>query len=132
MDERILRILKEVAYGEVETDDMGSQCLYCNGDEIYDWHNPRIDKVAHEPTCPIILARDVLREMGTPLKVYDLRWEYIPGASKHMSVEEQNNLPHGTVYQLIGGYSEEEIRAKLPDGEEYNRYNVQLTFVKNL
>lgn len=132
MDERIVKILREMAYGEVQQDDCGCTCHYCNGDEIYDWHSILIDHIAHESTCPIILARDVLRERGTPLKVYNVTWEYIPGYSKHMSVKVLNSKPRGTVNQLVGGYSEEEIRAKLPEGKEYNRYNVQLTFVKCL
>lgn len=116
LDERIITILKEVAYGEVQTDDMGNECLYCNGDEIYDWHNIRIDKVEHKPDCPIMLARDILREMGTPLQVYNVTYE----ASGR------------TVNLIAGGYSEEEAKAKFPEGEEHNRYSVQLTYMKDL
>lgn len=132
IDERIINVLKEMAYGEVQHNDSGCECHYCNGNEIYDWHNIIIDHIEHETTCPIILARDVLREMGTPLKVYNVSWEYIPGANKHMSVKALNSKPRGKINQIVGGYSEEEAKAKLPEGKEYNRYNVQLTYVKSL
>lgn len=132
IDDRMLKVLKEMAYGEVQQDDCGCNCHYCNGPERYDWHNILIDRIEHEPTCPIILARDVLREMNTPLKVYNVSWEYIPSANKHMSMKVLNSKPRGTCNQIVGGYNEEEVRAKLPEGKEHNRYNVQLTYMKDL
>lgn len=132
MDERIIMVLKAIAYGDVQQDDCGCNCHYCNGDEIYDWHNIIIDHIAHEPTCPIMLARDILREQGTPLKVYNVSWEYILGASKHMSVKALNSRPRETRKQIIGGYNEQEARAKSPEGKEYNRYNVRLEYIKDL
>lgn len=132
MDERVIKVLKEMAYGEVQHNDSGCECHYCNGNEVYDWHNIIIDHIEHEPTCPIILARNVLRDMGTPLKVYNVSWEYIPGYRKHLSMKALNNMPRGTVNQIIGGYSEEEARAQFSEGREYNRYNVRLEYVKDL
>jgi|SRR5579885_2090184 len=63
MDERIITILKAIAYGETAADMYGdSYCLYCSNAE-------------HEPTCPVSLARAALKEQGTPLLEYRIDFE---------------------------------------------------------
>lgn len=73
MDERILAILKTLAYGETGSNDIGdSLCLYCN----YNPYAPSDDESGlHEPTCPVRVARAVLKEQGTPLLLYRIDYE---------------------------------------------------------
>lgn len=74
-EETITTILLAVAQGEVPCFEMGYECLYCHAEggkpreyaiKVGDY----VERVKHSPNCPIVLARQILREQGTPLNIY--------------------------------------------------------------
>ena len=116
MDERILTILKEVARGETCCDDMASSCLYCSGDENYS--SERIEDINHKPECPIMLARAILREMGTPLCLYKVTHDRVLGKE-----------PPYPIDNLRMGYTVDEIRLLYQHGSVRN---VRIEYVKDM
>jgi len=70
MDERILAILKAVANVDYATagDNDDPYCLFCASDTPSG--NPKDVDDPHESACPVVLARRILAEQGTPLKVW--------------------------------------------------------------
>jgi len=73
MDERLITILKAVAYGETVSDEDGdSLCLYCGFNSHLDSNG---ENGLHEPACPVWLARAILKEQGMPLSLYRIEYE---------------------------------------------------------
>lgn len=116
MDERILTILKEVARGETCCYDMGSECLYCSGDENY--ASDRIESIHHKPDCPILLARALLREMGMPLCLYKVTYDRVLGKE-----------PPYPIDNLRMGYTVDEIRQWF---QHESMGNVRIAWVKDM
>lgn len=70
MNEQLIQqVVLAMARGLLSSDDFGRRCLYCSyRDEYYE------EKIAHDEECPILLARRILREQGTPLYRYTIEW----------------------------------------------------------
>lgn len=125
MDERILTILKAVAYGELCSDDGDNYCPY-DGCEAW---NPsgKYDNPLHDATCIVTLARQVLSEMGMPLLLYRIDSEY-------RGVRPQEWQVASPSYQLA--FNEQEIRDRWPEdadlthlGHHLLRRNVQVSVI---
>jgi hypothetical protein len=92
MDERTLAVLVAMAKGYLPADDFGSQCAYCYVSE-WDCHPKLPDTfeyidadLQHKPDCPINVARILLKERGTPVNVYKMRYEYSGNPKKKNAV----------------------------------------------
>lgn len=121
MDERIITILKEVAQEHTEDyDGMWLACVFCNGDA--DYSNPRVDDIIHAANCPTMLARAILREMGTPLHVYQITY------SKY-SVLSPHSPTHTSSDNFRTGFTEDDVRKLYQDKD---LHDVQITYVKDL
>ena len=68
-DQRILSILQAVSYGEEDTSEDG--CIHCLSKD----ENIPAMHIAHKPSCPVTLARTILKEMQTPLIEYRIEYE---------------------------------------------------------
>lgn len=125
MDERTLAVLVAMAKGYLPADDFGSQCAYCY---VSEWECRHADgfeyidaDLRHEIDCPINVARILLKEQGTPVNVYRMRYEYCGNPKKKKAVWTQAG----------GGY----IIALAPDDaiKEYiceSHRNIQAEFVR--
>ena len=69
MDERIFTVLKVLAYGRTAEQAASEMCLYCDYDQ---YRESDQGFGLHEPTCPIRVARAILKEQGTPIYLYDV------------------------------------------------------------
>jgi hypothetical protein len=99
MDERILAILKEVAYGALCSDDGSSYCIYGNCSA---WDTSmKYGNGIHDAECIVTIARQLLKEQGIPLLVYQIDWECFDGRLSKW-------VPASTSYTLA--FSEEEVR----------------------
>jgi len=116
MDERIVTILKEVARGETCCYDMGCECLYCPGDENFS--PDRIESINHTPQCPILLARAILREQGTPLCLYKVTYDRV-----------MRNEPPYPIDTLKMGYTVDEVRQLY---QHESMRNVWIEFIKDM
>lgn len=121
MDERILAILKEVAQEHTEDyDGMWLSCVFCNGDA--DYSRPRVDDIIHTANCPTILARTLLREIGTPLHVYQITYSKYSVLSPRAPISTYSD-------NFRTGFTEDEVRVLYQDKD---LHNVQITYVKDL
>ena len=122
IDERMLRILQEVAQEHTEEDSMGDlSCCFCSGDRDYE---NQVDDIAHHADCPTVIARTVLSEQRKPLQAYCVEFDYSPYG--------MTTLPRNHAKQYRTAYAESELRELFLEGEQHNRYNVQITYVKDL
>ena len=116
MDERILAILKEVAYEHTDDcDGMHLECVFaCGGERDYsaytDYSRGNVDLIAHTAPCPTMLARAVLREMGMRLRVYQVGYDGI--------------TPH-----FRAGFNEDEVRAQYQNAKIRN---LRVQYVRDL
>jgi len=71
MDERVRTVLQAMARGLLGSDDRADYhyCLYCTISGYWEEN----EEPAHDPPCPISLARLLLREAGEPLRLYRVR-----------------------------------------------------------
>jgi hypothetical protein len=118
MDERVLTILKEVAQEHTQdSDSMDLSCVFCSGDR--DYSVSRVDNIVHEANCPTVLARMVLREMGTPLHVYQITYDRV--------------LPYFPVHtirdDLRTGFTEDDVKKLYQDK---SLQNVQIVYIKDM
>ena len=60
--------MKAVSYAEIAYDDVCLYCLY-REEALPAEHNP------HAPSCPVTLARALLKEMHMPLLLYRVEYE---------------------------------------------------------
>lgn len=127
MDERILAILKTLAYGEIGSNDMGdSVCLYCDFNLYAESDD---EQGLHEPDCPVRVARALLKEQGTPICLYRIDYE-------------QRNAWIGTDWytthvQRLGFSAQEVLKpyADSPNPEELHNYkirNAQATLIREV
>ena len=73
MDDRIITVLKAISYGDICRDDEGNYwCDFCSLKAESDPY----DKPIHADDCPVMLARQVLKEQNTPLLLYRIDYEY--------------------------------------------------------
>lgn len=76
MDERTLTIIKSMAMGYLaEEECWGYTCLYCTATAalVRTDVEAELEEIQHDKDCPIVLARQVLRDAGTPMNVYKMR-----------------------------------------------------------
>jgi hypothetical protein len=73
IDARTQLIVQAMALGPIAGDDMHDWCPHCEATASYD--EQKDFKYPHEPSCPVLLARALLREWGTPLRVYEVSCE---------------------------------------------------------
>jgi hypothetical protein len=101
MDERILAILKEVAYGELCSDDGSSYCIYGNCSA---WDSSaNYGNAVHDAECIVTVARQLLKEQGIPLLVYQIDWECFDGRIAEW-------VPASSSSYMLA-FSEEEVRS---------------------
>ena len=75
MDDRILTIVNEMAMGYLAEDDQGYTCLHCNAFATSKELRKDIEleeELYHKQDCPVILARQWLRDNGMPMKIYKM------------------------------------------------------------
>jgi hypothetical protein len=76
VDERTLTIIKAMARGPACYDDnSNSICVYCDTE----WDHINVAgfrEIRHKPECPVLLARTVLKELGTPMNIYQIGSRY--------------------------------------------------------
>ena len=114
MNERILKILKDVAYGEMASDEMDTRCLHCSEEQPY---SADIN-VQHSVDCPVTLARTLLQEQGMPLYLYQVVQEEVaPG----------RDTWRDETY-LRFAFSEDELRSQFP--KRLNRKNRRMCNVR--
>jgi hypothetical protein len=111
MDERILTILKETAQERTSSDDMSTNCVFCNGE--YDYDHKSTDYIIHEETCATILARTLLRERGTPLYAFSVTFEMAPLPRR--KVKDASQLRWGTVKEIVAAFTKEEVESRYPE-----------------
>lgn len=116
----IMTILKEVAQEHTQDNDgMNLECVFCNGNCDYEI---QIDDIAHEATCPTLIARTILREAGQPLQAYCIEYEYLDGFYGRRRETKQYKA----------GYNEDEIKKWFPEGKKHNHYNVKITYMRDM
>lgn len=110
LEEEMLEILKEVAWGEVAFDVM---------EKAYCLHHPDCDgSMQHSPECIVTKARRILQREGITLKSYIVTFEY---KNKHMGT-------WNSYTQHAIGYSVEEVEERYK-GESREEYcNLKVTF----
>jgi len=117
MDERILAILKAVANVDYATagDNDDPYCLFCASDTSSG--NPKDVDDPHESACPVVLARRILAEQRTPLKVWRVEVDTL-------------NFFDETVTQTVyrTEYTEEAMRAWFSGNDR----RVRVTFVREV
>src|SRR6266568_2998412 len=122
MDERAIIIFKAISYVELCSGDSGDVwCDFCSCDDTYNPYSLGI----HDADCPVTLARILLSELGIPLLLYRVEYEY-PSFFDDWR-------PH-TNYRLA--FSEQEIRELYqenmePERKHYHpkRRNIQVTMI---
>ncbi len=70
MSERLYKIVRMVAYGELVAGEMVEECPHCTYERRYGDEEP-----IHTPDCIVPLARAEMKELGTPLKKYRVEYE---------------------------------------------------------
>jgi hypothetical protein len=73
VDGRTLTIIKAMALGPICYDDCSSMCVHCGSDE--DDKTLEFLSIRHEPGCPVLLARAILKELGTPMHIYRVTYQ---------------------------------------------------------
>jgi hypothetical protein len=71
------QIILEMAIGPLAESEEAYYCVYCN-------HAPLTAKLIyteeidwiHEPSCPVVRARKILAQRGTPLNIYKIDGEF--------------------------------------------------------
>ncbi len=125
MDERILTIVKAMAMGYLAEDDQGWTCLHCNIAATSQELRKDIEvgeEIQHKPDCPVMLARQWLRDNGTPMNIYCMT-----GSHCHMITRQGPQWQKFVTYTLAT--SEQEVLNNWTS--EYMR-NLQATFVREL
>lgn len=73
VDERTLTIIKAMAKGPIcDNDFCGESCLHCNSTE-----HDEFSSIRHKPECPVLLARTILKQQGTPINIYKVTYQCI-------------------------------------------------------
>lgn len=78
MDERTLAIVKAVALDAATyCDDWADiNCAFCSASEG-EYFAPGLPKINHAASCEVTLARQILKDMGTPVNIYKVEFEYL-------------------------------------------------------
>jgi hypothetical protein len=118
MDERLLSIVKAMALGPICSDDWSSVCLHCDSDE--DDRTLEFLSIRHKPGCPVLLARAIMKEQGTPVNIYKVTFQLLGKAtSKRQYWRTANNYTIAfTLEDAIKEYTHE------------SHHNVQAEFVR--
>lgn len=119
MDERILTILKEVAQEHTQDyDGMNTECVFpsCTGE--YDYITNQCDQISHSAECPTTLARAVLRELGSPLRLYKITYD-----------RTWHNRLNTFTDNFNIGYTEDEAKQRY-EGEGIS--NIRVEYVKDM
>jgi hypothetical protein len=123
-EKRIVTILKDVAQIEPESDEDGDyRCPSCGIAPDTYRHVPIQDaNFPHETTCSIAMAQTVLAEMGMPLSVYKVSYEYdyIFNGVKQLSSR----------MEYVTGFTEDEAHANCSVRCEHR--NVKVEFVREV
>ena len=122
-DQRILNILKEVAYERTEEIGGSPYCVFRH-DEPKNSIFEEVDDIDHGTTCPTTIARNILREQGIPLCVYHISYERSLNRSKTwvpMTIQVQ-------------GFLKEEVEAEVSKWftSTHMGRNVHITFLHSL
>src|SRR5258708_31130684 len=118
MDERVLTVLKAVALHDDKV------CELCMSSPTYTHKedNPPFTLLVHEHDCPVILARNLLCEHGTPANTYLVQYEEFT----------RNNKWESQSYCLID-MNEQEVKFRVMDSMGYTSFsNLSITFAMPL
>ena len=128
MDNRLLAIIKAMASGRLDSySDMPLySCFYCDSGKHKELDDLEVnEEIPHLADCPIIQARELLQEIGTPINIYRVVGEH--RCVKHLS-DRAKDLWISFSWHIIA-ISEGEALKQFQD-EEYR--SVTITYVREL
>lgn len=68
-----LKVIKAMAMGYLAEYDSGYECVHCNASATKERKDIEIEgEIYHNPGCPVLLARQILHDAGTPMNIYKI------------------------------------------------------------
>lgn len=75
MDERIVKIVKATARGQLAEYAGAAYCMHCSESPYSEVNLAILVDMIHEPECIVTIARQLMVEWGMPLNIYQVRYQ---------------------------------------------------------